>query len=137
MKQNKIMIIGLTIIAIFVIGCIDSFFSETETEFQIYKDDVDINTIVNITPEELNRYPALKSALNGEVCVSHGGYYKQITGVKTPIGSVSLCKVTREDWNKIQQFIDSKRIYDPDRGTCYKFDEIYGDTCYSFGFARP
>ncbi len=133
MSKNKIVVVGIIIIAVFAIGCL----SESETEFQIYKDEVDIHTVVNITPEELSKYPALESALNGEVCADNGGYYKQITGDQTPIGATSLCKVTLDDWKKIKDFIDSKRIYDPNRGTCFRFGELYGDTCYTFGFVRP
>ncbi|KPQ42905.1 MAG: hypothetical protein MPEBLZ_02532, partial [Candidatus Methanoperedens nitroreducens] len=57
------MFAGLIIITVFVLGCIDSSFSESDTEFQIRKENVDMNIVVNITPEELSKYPALESAL--------------------------------------------------------------------------
>ncbi|KPQ43276.1 MAG: hypothetical protein MPEBLZ_02180, partial [Candidatus Methanoperedens nitroreducens] len=64
-------------------------------------------------------------------------YYKQITRVQTPIGALSVCKVSQDDWKKIKDFIDGKRISGPYRGTCFKFGEIYGKTCYAFSFIRP
>lgn len=145
LNKNKIVIAGLIIITLFVLGYIEglalnmlAFFSSfgSDTEFQIIKMKVVSNTVVNITPEELSKYPALESALNGEVCVDKGGYYKQITRVQNPIGAISLCKVTPDDKIKIENFIFSKmtKVTTP---SCFKFGEKYGDTCYAFAFARP
>lgn len=135
---NKIVIIGLIIITIFVIGCIE-ILTEAETTFQIGKFDIsksntstyqyDINyntmdidtTIVNINPEELSQYPVLE---------------KEIKDCATKIGFYSICKVSKDDWHKIKNFIDGKR-----NGTtypsCFKFGEKYGKTCYMFNFIRP
>ncbi len=78
LNKNKIVIAGLIIITVFVLGYIDglalnmlAFLGSfgSDTEFQIIKMKVVSNTVANITPEELSKYPALESALNGEVCV--------------------------------------------------------------------
>ena len=119
---------------IFMAGGIGSFFIESDTEFQMRKVDVCtdcdkqyIHTVVNITPEELSKYPALESALNGEACVEY-----------VPGTDSWLCKVTHDDWTKIKDFIDSKRTRA--KGTapfCFNFGKMYGDACYSFAFVKP
>jgi len=118
----------------FMAGGIGSFLSESDTEFQMRKvvvctecDTQYIYTVVNITSEELKKYPTLESALNGEICVEY------VSGTDS-----WLCKVTHDDWEKIKDFIDSKRTRD--NGTapfCFNFGKMYGDACYSFAFVKP
>lgn len=139
MNKNKITITGSIIIAIFVIGCID-ILTEPETTFQIGKFDIsksntstyqyDINydamiiniTVINITPEELSKYPVLENEI--KYCVDKIGYY-------------SICKVSKDDWHKIKNFIDDKRDKNTSYSSCFKFGEKYGDFCYQFSFIRP
>lgn len=137
-KINKIMIMGSIIIAIFVLGCVD-IFTEAETTFQIGKFDIsksntstyeyEINyntmnvniTVVNITPEELSKIPVLEKEIID--CADKMGYY-------------SICKVSKDDWHKIKNFIDNKRE-NTSYPSCFKFGEKYGETCYMFNFIRP
>lgn len=78
--------------------------------------------VTKITTDELNEYPALENALNGEGCIKRGSYS-------------SLCKITPENLKKIEKFIDSKR--NSTVSTCFKIDEKYGEDCYTFAFNRP
>lgn len=78
--------------------------------------------VTKITTDELNEYPALENALNGEDCIKRGSYS-------------SLCKITPKNFKKIEKFIDSKR--NSTFSTCFKIDEKYGEDCYTFAFNRP
>lgn len=91
------------------------------------KNEIDIHAVVNITPEELSKYPALERALNGEVCVEY-----------EPEAKSWLCKVTYNDWVKIREFIYIKSTSSNGSAPfCYKFGEMNGGTCYAFSFNKP
>ncbi len=53
------------------------------------------------------------------------------------IGYYSLCKVSKDDWHKIKDFVDGKRSENTGYASCFKFGEKYGETCYQFNFKRP
>ena len=137
LNKDKLVIMGSIIIVVFVLGCID-IFTEAETTFQIGKFDISkSNTstyeydnnynankidiiVVNISPEELSYYPVLE---------------REIKDCANKIGYNSICKVSKDEWHKIKNFIDSKR--DKNTSPCFKFGERYGDYCYRFNFIRP
>ena len=77
--------------------------------------------VINITKDELKEYPALEKAINGVDCIE-------------PSPNSSLCKAaSTEDFNKIRNFIDSRR--NSTVSTCFKFEKY--EDCYTFSFARP
>ncbi len=129
------LIIGIIILIAVLLIVID--LSE-ETTLQIRKFDIsksntseyviDYNAtsvdiaIVNITQEELSKYPALEMAID---CANKTGYD-------------SSCKVSTDDWKKIKDFIQSKyrNLSYGDVSPCIKFGEKYGESCYKFIFIR-
>lgn len=77
--------------------------------------------VTNITKDELKEYTALEKAINGVDCIE-------------PSPNSSLCKAaSTEDFNKIRNFIDSRR--NSTVSTCFKFEKY--EDCYTFSFARP
>ena len=77
--------------------------------------------VTNITKDELKEYTALEKAINGVDCIE-------------PSPNSSLCKAaSTEDFNKIKNFIDSRR--NSTVHNCFKFEKYEG--CYSFNFLRP
>ena len=77
--------------------------------------------VINITKDELKEYTALEKAINGVDCIEPGP-------------NSSLCKAaSTEDFNKIKNFIDSRRKSPGD--TCFNFEKYEG--CYKFNFVRP
>lgn len=80
---------------------------------------IDID-VVNITQTELNNYPVLE---------------KEISKCGNKIGYYSICKVSKDEWHKIKNFIDSKR--DKNKSSCFRFGDKYGEYCYQFNFIRP
>jgi hypothetical protein len=81
----------------------------------------DPENVTNITKDELKEYTALEKAINGVDCIE-------------PSPNSSLCKAaSTEDFNKIRNFIDSRR--NSTVSTCFKFEKY--EDCYTFSFARP
>ena len=91
----------------------------TNEEFQVLTSYPE--NVTNITIDELKEYPALEKAINGVDCIE--------------LSSNSLlCKAaSTEDFNKIRNFIDSRR--NSTVSTCFKFEQY--ENCYSFNFVRP
>lgn len=130
--KNKIIISSIIIIIIFFLGCV-----EAETTFQIgkfdisksntstyeydikyNKMDIDIN-IINIS-QEID--PILE---------------KEIIECGNKIGYYSICKVSKDEWHKIKNFIEEKRDINSSTSSCFKFGNKFGDFCYQFSFIRP
>lgn len=77
--------------------------------------------VTNITKDELKEYRALEKAINGVDCIE-------------PSPNSSLCKAaSMDDFNRIKNFIDSKR--NSTVNSCFKFEKY--ENCYTFSFARP
>lgn len=72
--------------------------------------------VINVTTYELKQYPAIERVINGKGC------------------SGTLCIITQDEWNKTKNFIDNKRVNNP-QGECFKFEKH--DGFYSLNFNRP
>ncbi len=72
--------------------------------------------VINITTDELEKIPASGKVVNGKACRN------------------GLCVVSQEDWNQIKNFINNKRINNPN-GECFKFEKY--DGFYSISYNRP
>ena len=79
----------------------------------------DCTNVINVTAEELKKYPAVERVLNGEGCSMESG---------------ALCIITQDEWNETKNFIDNKRVNNP-QGECFKFEKH--DGFYSLNFNRP
>lgn len=73
---------------------------------------------INVTTEELKKYPVIERVLNGEGCSESGAF----------------CIITQDEWIKTKNFIDNKRTDNP-QGECFKFGKH--DGFYSLNFNRP
>ncbi len=117
-------LISLIAFAGFMIAYYDS--GHYDAVLEVKKFDIQgYEYVVNITTGELNQYPMLQKAINGDGCTksNENDWY---------------CRVPPEEWNKIKDFINSKEIQDrTGRGTCFKFGEGYGEKCFTFGFITP
>lgn len=117
-------LISLIAFAGFMMAYYDSGHYDTVLEIKRF-DIQGYEYVVNITTEELNQYPVLQKAINGEGCTKSNENNWH-------------CGVPPEEWNKIKDFINSKEIHDrTGRGTCFKFGEKFGERCYTFGFITP
>jgi hypothetical protein len=121
---KKISIIDIVILIAILLVAIN--LSE-ETTLQIKKFDISKSNspIMNITTEELGKYPVLEKSID---CTDKN------------FGYDSVCKVSKDDWIKIRDFIESKyknsSYDDGDVSPCIKFGDKYGETCYQFIFIR-
>lgn len=118
---RKLSIVDVIILIAILLIAIDL---REESTLHIKKFDISKSNspIINITTEELGKYPVLEKSVD---CTYNLGYN-------------SACKVSKDDWIKIRDFIESKyknSSYDDGGvGPCVKFGEKYGETCYQFIF---
>ena len=116
--SKKIVCIGILIIIVLIVkSIVIPFYIAFFANINVVKYDYCTN-VINVTSEELKKYPAIERVINGEGCSESG----------------SLCIITHDEWIKTKNFIENKRVNNP-QGECFEFENH--DGFYSLNFNRP
>jgi hypothetical protein len=74
--------------------------------------------VINVTSEELKKYPAIEKVIKGEGCSESG----------------AVCIITNDEWIKTKNYIGNKRANNT-KGECFRFENY--DGFYNLNFNRP
>ncbi|MFA4958134.1 MAG: hypothetical protein WC556_14290 [Candidatus Methanoperedens sp.] len=119
MKMSKMIVgIGILILIILIVkSIVIPIYIAFSANINIVKYDNCIN-VINVTSEELKKYPAIEKVINGEGCSESG----------------ALCIITNDEWIKTKNYIENKRVNNTQL-ECFKFENH--DGFYNLNFNRP
>lgn len=117
--SKKIVGIGILVIIILIVKLIVMpIYIASSANINIVKYD-NCPNVINVTSEELIKYPAIEKVLNGEGWCSESG---------------AVCIITDDEWIKTKNYIDNKRVNNTQL-ECLKFENH--DGFYVLNFNRP
>lgn len=116
--SKKFVGIGILIIIILTVKLIViPFYIVFSANINVVKYD-NCTNVINVTSEELKKYPAIEKVINGEGCSESG----------------AVCIITNDEWIKTKNYIENKRVNNTQE-ECFKFEKH--DGFYKLNFNKP